>query len=408
MSTRRLLLFFALPLVLLLERFAYFGARSMLGLYMRDLPPEGLGLQTTDMGSAFATLSLMLIAAPLLGGAIAIALGPGITLGVGAFLASSGYALLGAGGAGDLDVALGLIALGVGLFRPSALALAASELGEGRENVRNALFLLIYVAINVGAFLAPMSLGFLRTRAGFSVIFGGAAGAALLASILGGGLLLALRFLGPAPKDRPATDNRAVIGVLLLFVAVVPSIIAQAAESETLYSVAGGAKSAMTMTAIFGVNPIITIGASLAGCVTMLILSVTTRFTVPTLLVIGAGLVACAIGAGGLALLAAASAPLPLLMLVTAITAVGEAVTGPLALSRASVAAPPRFSALMIGGWMAATSGVGMVAHALSGLGVSGITLVGAALASAAAGASLILFSRPMAVSFFREPPPNA
>jgi dipeptide/tripeptide permease len=142
--------------------------------------------------------------------------------------------------------------------------------------------------------------------------------------------------------------------------------------------------------------------------VTLLVLSATTRFTAPTLLMIGAGLVLCGIGSGGLAVLAAASAPLPLLMLATAITAVGEAVSGPLAISRASAAVAPRFSALIIGGWLAASSGVGMVAGVVTSLGAGGLSLVGAALASAAAGASLIVFSRQMAVSFFREPPPKA
>lgn len=133
MSTRRILAFFALPLIFLLERLAYFGGLAVPPLYVHGAPPGGLGMSVADMGYVFAAQWLFMSVTPLVGGAMALGIGPFIPLAAGFFVAAVGYALLGVGGPPGLYPALALIALGSGLARPSALAIAAAAIGEGRK-----------------------------------------------------------------------------------------------------------------------------------------------------------------------------------------------------------------------------------------------------------------------------------
>lgn len=406
MSTRRILVFFALPLIVFLERLAYFGARAVLPLHMRGAPPDGLGMGAETLGYLFAAQGLFMTITPLFGGAMALGTGPIVPLVVGGFVASVGYALLGAGGPSGLYPAFALIALGSGLVRPSVLAIAATEIGDGRENARNALFYVVYVATNLGALLAPSVGTFMGSLLGYAGWFGVAAGVSLLASILAGGFFAALRFMAP-PEDKdpraPATPpsspgvGRAVIAVAVLLIAVSPSTIANAVEWTVRYSMAGGATSAVTMSAVHAVNPVVTIAVSVAGAVTMLVLAVATRWTAPTIILIGAGLVLAGIGSGGLSALAWLGAPMPLVILVSAVSGVGEGIFYPLALARVSSATSPRLSPLLIAGFLTATSALSFVATSLSSLGGGAfgrILLGAAALACVAAGALLAVFSR--------------
>ncbi|NUQ79099.1 MAG: hypothetical protein HUU21_36720 [Polyangiaceae bacterium] len=404
MSTRAILLFFALPFLIGLERLAHYAARSGLGLHMAARPPEGLGMSISEVGSVFAQLSLFSVTAPIAAGLIALAVGPAATLGIGAFIASVGYALLGAGGQDEITLAVGFIAAGTGMCRPSGFALAASELKDRAEPVRSALFFLLYAAINLGAFLGSFAAGFGFSAAGPRAVFGVAAGIALIAAFLGGGLFAWLRFArGPTISSSPP-GGREIAGLVLLWGVLAPTILMQVAETTSQYTLFGG-PSGVANTAINVINPIVSIAVSLGGCAALLVLSSTSKWTIPILVLIGAGLVAWGLASGLLAAAPRGREIVPLFLAVAVVSAAGESVVGPLSLSRAAAGGSPRFSTLVVAVWLAASGGMNMVAHALVGLVdariVSGVT----AVLTVIAGVALIGLARPIERTFFSEAP---
>jgi POT family proton-dependent oligopeptide transporter len=405
MSTRAILLFCALPLLVGLERLAHYAARSGLGFYIASPTPGGLGMPMTSVGSIFAQLALFSVLSPIAGGLVAMGVGPAATLGIGAFIAAAGYTVLGAGEASTLSLAVILIAAGTGMCRPSGLALAASELKDRSEPVRSALFFLLYAAINLGAVLGPLAAGFGTSAAGSRVVFGIAAGVALVAAFLAGGLAAALRFAQGSPRASSTPLNgRALMGVALLWAALAPSILMQAAESLTQATLFGGPGWASN-TVINAVSPMVVVAVCLGGCAALLVISSISRWTIPTLVLIGAGLVAWGLASGLLAAAPRGGDLLPLLIAVAVISAAGEAVVGPLSLSRAAAIGAPRLSTLIVGGWLAATSGVSMVAYAVVGLVDARIIAGVAALFSVSAGVALVGLARPIERAFFSEVP---
>jgi POT family proton-dependent oligopeptide transporter len=404
MSTRAILLFCALPLLIGLERLSHYAARSGLGLHIASQTPDGLGMSIAAVGSVFAQLSLLSVVSPIAGGLVAMAVGPATTLAIGAFIASAGYAVLGVGGVDSLFLAMVLIAAGTGMCRPSGLALAASELKDRSEPVRSALFFLLYAAINLGAVLGPLAAGFGSSAAGPRVVFGVSAGVALVAAFLAGGLAAGLRFAGGSSNTSPPAGGRALLGVVLLWFVLAPSIVMQAAETTAQYTLFGG-PSGTTNAALHVINPIVVMAVSIGGCAALLVISSTSRWTIPSLVLIGAGLVAWGLATGLLSAAPRGGDLLPLLIAVAVVSAAGEAVVGPLALARAAASGAPRLSTLIVAGWLTATSGVSMVAHSLIGLVDAQIASGAAAVLSVLAGVALIGLAKPLEQAFFSEVP---
>jgi dipeptide/tripeptide permease len=379
-------------------------ARSMLALHLASPPPEGFGMSTPAIGSAFLQLSLLSVVSPIAGGLVAMGVGPAMTLAIGAFIASAGYAVLGTGGVEALPLALALIAGGTGLCRPSGLALAASELRHRPESIRSALFFLLYAAINMGALVGPAAGGLGGSSAGLRVVFGISAGIALLAAFVGGGLVAALRFTGGSIDAPPSPGGRAGIGVLLLWLALAPSFIMQAAQHNAQFTLFGGPSGTFN-TALRVINPIVVVVVSLGGCAALLVIASISKWTVPTLVLIGAALVAWGLASGLLAAAPRGGDLVPLLIGVSVVSAAGEAVVGPLAVARAASISSPRYATLVVAGWLAATSGLSMIGHAAVGL-VDARWVAGVAAAlSVIAGIALAAFSRPLQRAFFSEAP---
>lgn len=405
MSTRAILLFCALPLLIGLERLAHYAARSGLGLHLTSRPPEGLGLATSAVGSVFAELAILNVAAPIAGGLVAIAVGPAATLAIGAFVASAGYAVLGAGGADELSLAIGLIAAGTGMCRPSGFALAATELRDRSEPVRSALFFLLYAAINLGALVGSFGAGFGGSAAGFRVVFGISTGLALFAAFVGGGLVAGLRFAGGSTNSSsPSSSGRALSGVALLWAALAPSILMQAAESSAQYTLFGGPSGAAS-SALHIINPMVTIAISIGVCAALLVISSISKWTIPVLVLIGAGLLAWGLASGLLSAAPRGGDVLPLLIAVALVSAAGEAVVVPLALSRAAACGAPRHATLIVAGWLAATSGVSVVAQGVMGLVDARIVSGVGAGFSVLAGIALIGLAKPIEQAFFSGVP---
>lgn len=346
MNLRRLLTFLALPLVLGLDRLAYYGARSVLLVYMtRPAAEGGLGLPSPAATRDYAVLTMLVLLTPLLGGLLAIGIGPRLTLVIGAVLSALGYVLIGVAPAQSITVPFVILAVGQGLVRPSLFAIVGGELGRRHESWRNALCAVLYVAINLGAALAPIA-STLMSRSGFTPVFFTSAGLMVLAVVVSVGLAVVQRF-GP-PPDEPPPWRGAEIGIMFILFLAMPYLSGLGVVSTAQYNVldrsAGGALDVALMT----LNPTIVTLASLVFALVLVVFALS-KVRAPTLLMLGAGHIVFAIGVAPL--LVAGDTRIAVVASI-AVTALGEALVGPLLISRASADTNPRFAALVVAGWL--------------------------------------------------------
>jgi POT family proton-dependent oligopeptide transporter len=229
------------------ERFSYFGMASLLVLYLvkylllpgqtehvfgyaavkstleslfGPLGPQPLASQIVGLYTGFAYLT------PILGGYLADrVLGQRATAVLGALLMAAGHFLMAF--EQMLFVALALLILGIGAFKPNVSTQVGSLYAAGDAR-RVRAYSIYYVGINIGAFLAPLVCGTLGTEAGWHYGFGAAGVGMLIATAI---YLAGMRHLPPdelhrakaaptavAPLD--TRERRAIVGLLAIFALV--------------------------------------------------------------------------------------------------------------------------------------------------------------------------------------------
>lgn len=196
------------------EQFSYYGMRALLVYYMTKelLLPQG---QSSFVYGAYTATAYF---TPIVGGVVADRLlGKRRAVVLGASIMAAGHFMMAF--EPIFYAALGVIALGNGLFLPSLPSQINDLYGPGDAR-RGWAYNLYYLGINVGGFLAPLVCGTLGEVYGWHYGFG-AAGVGMLA-----GLLIYVwgkRYLPPEPPrtrpvDEPAAhwaDHRATALVLL-------------------------------------------------------------------------------------------------------------------------------------------------------------------------------------------------
>lgn len=182
----------------LFERAAYYGMNSVLAVYLSNAVEEGgLGFSEQAVGFLQSIVYALTYIVPILGGALADRYGYRRMLTVAFCLLSSGYFA-----AGQLDAyglvfaALALMATGAGLFKPiisGTIARSTNETNSGPG------FGIYYWMINLGAFLAPLVVSWLK---GFdwSYVF-------VASSAYCGLMLLPTAFVYRDPPRPPSTKS---------------------------------------------------------------------------------------------------------------------------------------------------------------------------------------------------------
>jgi dipeptide/tripeptide permease len=157
--------FYVINGIELLERGAYYSTSAVLTLYMT----RGLGLQPAAAGGILALLLFLLYAVPLLAAALSRKFGYKASLVVAFALLAAGYASFFLSSSVALVlVAVLLVGFGAGTFKPIAAALVGETTTEEQ---RNFAYILYYGAINVGAFVFPLSVGIIGSLHPNDIVF---------------------------------------------------------------------------------------------------------------------------------------------------------------------------------------------------------------------------------------------
>ena len=150
------------------ERFSYYGMRAILLLYMtKSFAEGGLGFDERYAGVIYATYVSSVWYLPLLGGWLADKIfGARRAVLLGGIIIASGHFAMAINSQLTFFAGLILIACGTGLLKPNISAMVGQLYSE-EDKRRDAGFSIFYMGINLGAFLAPIVVGFLAQGAWF-------------------------------------------------------------------------------------------------------------------------------------------------------------------------------------------------------------------------------------------------
>jgi POT family proton-dependent oligopeptide transporter len=214
------------------ERFSYYGLRAILILFMTaSLADGGLGFPVAKAAAIVGiyTAAVYLMALP--GGWVADrVIGQRRAVLVGGAVIAAGHFSMAVPGLPTFYLGLLLIILGTGLLKPNVSAMVGELYADEEGARRDAGFSIFYMGINLGAFVAPLIVGFLGQKVNWHAGFAAAGVGMLLglAQYLHGGKYLGEAGLHPdATEEQRAANMRklligcgailALIVVLLIF-----------------------------------------------------------------------------------------------------------------------------------------------------------------------------------------------
>lgn len=414
MNLGRWTAFLLLPLLLLLERFAYYGMRAS---FFQELLASG-ELEGEAARTHILRVTWLTMVTPLLGGLVAIALKPRWTLVAGAAITAVGYGVLVAAGAGSFAAFLPL-AIGLGLFRPAVFATAAISARDPEESARGALFVTMYAATNLAGFAAPLIAtsmprdGEVRPFAIFTM-----AGAALLAlaMLLAAAVAFAPRLGDEREPADPPFRGRAEIGAVVVMALLLPATLAMPLADGLQFEPFA---SSQWGSWLFYMNPVSVLAVAVLAAGGLAAAAYIGR-RVPALYLAGAGMVLVTLGCLPLLALAgptdaAKAGALASVVLV----AFGEALVNPLALSRLAGGTHPRATTLAVALWLVMAVGVSQILTLMSRTApeqigsdasnvFTGTLLAIAAVGTLFASVGVILLQRFGAAKLWTTPPPAA
>lgn len=157
------------------ERFSYYGMRALLVLYLVD----AMGYQRADALALYGTYTALVYLTPIFGGYLADHyLGYRKSILIGGLVMAMGHFAMAFPEL--LKLALGLIIIGNGFFKPNISTLLGSLYGE-HDPRRDGGFTIFYIGINLGALLSPLVAGTLGEKIGWHWGFASAGVGMLLA-----------------------------------------------------------------------------------------------------------------------------------------------------------------------------------------------------------------------------------
>lgn len=143
------------------ERFGFYTAAALMTLYLQY---GGFGWTKKDATSLWSYYMMFVYATPVVGGWIADKfLGYRRSVLIGGVVFVLGYSLLAVGQIGTFYLALALIFIGNGFFKPNISTMVGNIYPAG-SSLKDSAYNIFYMGINVGAFLAPVVAEAIRQR----------------------------------------------------------------------------------------------------------------------------------------------------------------------------------------------------------------------------------------------------
>jgi POT family proton-dependent oligopeptide transporter len=241
------------------ERFGYYGMRAILVLYLvASVQDGGFGWTPAEALGLYGTFTMAVYVTPLIGGWLADNyIGQRKAIIFGGIIFAAGYFTLGipktmlVGMEEEIFyLGLTLIVIGNGFFKANVSSLVG-ELYEDGDNRRDGAFTIFYMGINLGAFMAPLIVGYLGEQVNWHYGFIAAGCGMLIGLVLQ--LTLANKYLGnigvePSAKrtkgnkkaDEPLTkedfDRMKVILIMSMFSVIFWAGFEQAGGLFTIYA----------------------------------------------------------------------------------------------------------------------------------------------------------------------------
>ncbi len=150
------------------ERFSYYGMRAILVLYMTAPAAQGgLGFDTKRAASIYGTYTMAVYLTALPGGLIAdYFLGARLAVLVGGIIIAVGHFSMVVESMTFFYLGMSLIAIGTGFLKPNISAMVG-DLYPANDPRRDSGFSIFYMGINLGAFFAPLTIGYLAQGQSF-------------------------------------------------------------------------------------------------------------------------------------------------------------------------------------------------------------------------------------------------
>lgn len=165
------------------ERFGYYLMLGIFLLYLKDA--DGMGLSNADASDIVGTYLGLVYLTPFLGGLIADKLlGYRKSILIGGILMSAGYSTLAIPGETAMWIAILLIIIGNGFFKPNISTLLGNLYNNEQYKAnKDAGYSIFYMGINVGAFICNFVAAYMRNNYGWGYAFL-AAGVGMLVGII--------------------------------------------------------------------------------------------------------------------------------------------------------------------------------------------------------------------------------
>jgi proton-dependent oligopeptide transporter, POT family len=358
------------------ERYSFYSMMAILTLYMN----EALHFDVAHVGQVYGAYTAGVYFLPLFGGLLADrALGFNRAIILGGVLMMAGHLVLGVESLTFFYAGLILLACGAGLLKPNVSTLVGN-LYRDRPELRDQGFNIFYMGINLGAFISPLTVSWLRLHYGWGPAFMSAAVAMLLS--LGVFITFNRHVAGAAAKvEEHAAEAEAISAedarsrVITLMAVFVISAVFWVAFYQIFYTFTFWARD-NTLTSIapekfevFEPLAVILLSPVLVG-VWMWLQRRDAEPSTPVKMLLGIALVA-----GAFSLLAYAGfnggdhgrVSAQWLIWANIMIGLGEIALSPMGLSLVNMIAPPRSRGLLMGGWFASLATGGYLAGYIGG-----------------------------------------
>jgi proton-dependent oligopeptide transporter, POT family len=344
------------------ERYSFYSMMAILSLYMN----EALHFSVAHVGQVYGLYNAGVYLMPLAGGLIADRwLGFSRAIIAGGVLMMFGHLVLGVEALPFFYSGLVLLACGSGLLKPNVSTLVGN-LYRDRPQLRDQGFNIYYMGVNIGAFISPLTVSWLRTHYGWSIAFMSAAVAMLLSLIT----FVSFKYLlasadvkvdetSPEARALPRSEVRSRVITLLAIFGI--SLVFWIAFYQIFYTFTFWARDSTATTwnpetfQVFEPLGVILLSPVLVATWASLQRRNAEPST-PVKMLLGVLLVASAFGALAYAgTIGGNTGRVSPAWLITAnvLIAIGEISLSPMGMSLVNRLSPPRLRGLMMGGWFA-------------------------------------------------------